>query len=190
MFNISSPMHSIFWPKQQIYLKQAGLIILGSLLLSISAQLSIPLQPIPLTFQSASVILLALIYGARLATASVASYLLAGACGLPVFADFHHGISVFMGPSAGYLGGFLPAAFITGYLAEKGFAKTIPLSFLAACVGAVIVFSFGISVLAKFTGWHNAWILGFKPFWFTELIKLAVIAVFVPFCWARKAHAN
>jgi biotin transport system substrate-specific component len=82
----------------------------GVFLLAFASQLTIPLVPVPLTFQSSAVILIAMLFGARLGAYTVLAYLAAGFCGLPVFAEFSAGPMHFVGPTAGYLAGFVPAA--------------------------------------------------------------------------------
>lgn len=154
-----------------------------AILLSLSSQLSIPLQPVPLTFQSITVIFIGMALGTRLGFYAVSTYLFAGCLGLPVFANFSGGLHVFFGPTAGYLIGFLPAVALSGFLAQHGFAKSVFTSFISAVLGTVIIFSLGVIVLSQYTGWHNAYVLGVKPFMVTEFIKLLALALFIPRCW-------
>ncbi|MDF2867404.1 MAG: bioY [Gammaproteobacteria bacterium] len=179
----SQNLQSICWPNHSSLVKELLLIFAGALVLSITAQLCIPLHPVPITFQSATVILFGLIYGAKRAAGVIALYLWMGACGLPVFTEMHSGIAVFLGPTGGYLLGFLPASILTGYLAQKGWANTLLTSFLAACLGATVIFCSGLANLAIFAGWHQALLVGLKPFLLTELIKLFVVAIFIPKFW-------
>lgn len=179
----SYPMQSIFWPKENTFFKQSLLILLGVTLLAFASQLSIPLLPVPLTFQSATVILIGMAYGARNGAYVIATYLLAGALGLPVFADFSGGMTYFYGPTAGYLIGFLPAAFLSGYLAQHGWGKHVLTSFLAACLGTGIIFLLGVTLLAQSLGWHQAIAFGLLPFLLSEPIKLAAVAYLIPKLW-------
>lgn len=181
----TSTLQSIFWPKVQenVLFKKLILVFGAALLLSLSSQISVPLQPVPLTFQSITVILIGMALGARLGFYAVSTYLFAGCLGLPVFANFSGGLPVFFGPTAGYLIGFLPAAALSGFLAQQGFAKSILTSFISALLGTVLIFSLGIIVLAQYTGWYHAFLLGVKPFIITELIKLLALALFIPRCW-------
>lgn len=172
---------SIFWPKEQRLFRETILVAMGVFLLALSAQFVIPFKPVPLTFQSACVILLGMTYGKRLSGLTVISYLLLGALGLPLFAHFSSGLNI--GPTTGYLLGFLPAAFLGGWLAEKGFAKNSLRAFLAALLSASIIFIFGISFLANWVGFHQAIILGLMPFIVTEPLKLLAVALIVPRCW-------
>lgn len=184
-FSTNTPMQSLLWPKENHFFKQAFLMITAVIVIAISAQLSIPLQPVPLTFQSTTVILIGMLYGARLGTYAIAAYLLAGLIGLPVYADFSAGIPVFFGPTCGYLISFLPAAFLSGYLAEKGWANTKLKSFVAACLGSCVIFLLGPLMLAQFIGWQKAIAFGITPFILTEPIKLLAISMLIPFIWKK-----
>jgi biotin transport system substrate-specific component len=188
MFTLRYPLHSLCWPKQHKLVKSALLVLIGMAVLAISSQLSIPLKPVPLTFQSATVILIALLYGARLASATIFTYLVAGAAGLPVFANMNSGISILLyDPTSGYLLGFFFAALLTGYLAQNGWGRHFLSAFAAALLGAVVIFALGLIVLAHYTGWSQAFTLGCKPFLLTETIKLLVIAIIAPRCWKSPA---
>jgi biotin transporter BioY len=187
LFSLNDSMQSIFWPKENSFIKQSLLIVSGVVILAIASQLSIPLKPIPLTFQSATVILIGMAYGARNGCYVVFAYLLAGLCGLPVFADFSAGIPALFGPSMGYLLGFLPAAWLSGYLAQKGLAKNIVTSFIAACLGISVIFFFGIIALAQFIGWKNAIAFGLEPFMLSEPIKLLAVSCLIPRLWEKSS---
>lgn len=183
--SLSPSLQSIFSQKENSLFKQIVLILAGVIVLAAASQLSIPLIPVPLTFQSATVILIGMAYGARYGTYVIATYLIAGACGLPVFADFSFGIAPFFGPTGGYLIGFLPAAFISGYLAQKGWAKGVISSFIAACLGVSIIFLLGISVLSTFVGWEKAIDVGLMPFILSEFIKLLAASLMIPRFWKK-----
>lgn len=183
LLTLRSPLQSIFWPKDHSLVKQTLLILFGVFILALASQLSIPLLPVPLTFQSATVVLIGMAYGPRYGSYVVGAYLLAGLCGIPVFADFSSGLVQFSGPTMGYLIGFLPAAWLSGYLAQKGFAKNIPSSFLAACMGVSIIFTLGVGVLSQSIGFENAIKFGLLPFVFSEMIKLIAVACLIPRLW-------
>lgn len=187
---LPTPVQSIFWTKQTSFIKQFLLILLGVLILAIASQISIPIEPVPLTFQSTTVILIGMTYGARKSVYVVLSYLLAGLFGLPVFTDFSSGMHVFLGPTSGYLLGFLPAAFLSGYLAEKGFGKNNLLSFIAACLGDSIIFGLGVMGLALSIGWEQAVALGLMPFIISELMKLLAMSYLVPSCWKKLTRGH
>jgi len=183
--SINTTLKSIFWSQENSILRQALLVIFGVLVLAVSAQLSVPLKPVPLTFQSTAVILIGMAYGARYGSIVVAAYLLAGLAGLPVLEGFGAGPAKFFGPTLGYLLGFFPAAMLSGYLAQKGWAKHVITSFLAACLGVGIIFLCGTTVLAQSIGWYNAVFFGVLPFIVSEPIKLIVVALLIPTLWKK-----
>jgi len=173
-------LESVFWPRSNSFIKQASLVLLGVIVLAAASQLRIPLQPVPLTFQSATVILIGMAYGSRYSAAVIATYLLIGILGVPVFAG-----TSFFGPTGGYLMGFFPAAILSGYLAERGWSKNFITSFIAACFSASIIFLLGIIVLSQFVGWQKAITLGVMPFIFSETIKLLAVSMMVPKMWKK-----
>jgi biotin transport system substrate-specific component len=163
--------------KEPAALQKTLWILAGVTILSFAAQLSIPMQPVPLTFQSSAVVLMGMIFGARQSAYMVLAYLITGLCGLPVFAEYSAGPQVFAGPTAGYLIGFLPAAYLSGYLIEHGWSRNFFTRFLAAMAGASVIFLLGVTFLTKFTGgWQAAYLLGAAPFLVSEPVKLAVVA--------------
>lgn len=180
---VNPPVQSIFFDKNSSFLKQSLLLLTGVIFLAIASQLSIPLQPVPLTFQSAAVILIGMSYGSRQAAYVISAYFIAGACGLPVFADFSCGIANFVGPTGGYLVSFLPAAYVCGWLAERGYTKHILTSFATTLVGATIIFAGGLSFLATFIGFQKAITLGLMPFIVSEPIKLIAVAILTSRLW-------
>lgn len=185
IFSAPAPLQSIFWSKHPAILKEALLITAGVVLLAIASQLSVPLKPVPLTFQSATVVLIGMAYGARRGSYVILGYLLSGSIGLPVFANFSSGLAEFTGPTGGYLIGFLPAAYLCGLLAQRGFATHFLYTFLSACVGACIIFSLGLVVLAQYVGLQEAVTLGLLPFLVSEPIKLIVVSMLVPRVWKK-----
>lgn len=181
---------SLFWSKENSLIKQSLFILFGVFILAVASQISIPLQPVPLTFQSTTVILISMLCGVRYSAYIVTAYLFAGMVGLPVFANFSSGLPTLFGPTCGYLLGFLPAAFLSGYLAQKGWGKNIFSSFVAASAGDCLIFASGVSVLALSTGWPSALAVGFLPFIPSELIKLIALSCVVPAFWKKSASGN
>ncbi|MCD6045773.1 MAG: bioY [Gammaproteobacteria bacterium] len=169
--NSRKPWHNVVW------------VALGTSLLALASQCVIPWQPVPMTLQSATVIFLAALLGPSLAARSIVTYYVLGLCGMPVFAGFSAGFHVLMGPTAGYLLGFLPAAYCAGYLFQKGAARHWSLAWLASMMAASVIFLCGASVLSLFVGFKAAWSLGVAPFLLTETIKLMLVAAFVRSSW-------
>lgn len=162
--------------------------IAGSILLTLSAKISIPFYPVPLTMTTFVVIGLGLALGSRLGTAAVALYLVQGALGLPVFAGTPEkgiGLAYMMGPTGGYLLGYLLAAFAAGTLAERGFDRSPLTAFLAALVASAIIYVPGILWLGALFGWEQpilAW--GLTPFILGDATKAALAAAVFPATWA------
>lgn len=164
----------------------ASLIVGASLLVALMAQVSIPLpfSPIPITGQTFAVLLVGAALGARRGMASLLLYLLEGAVGLPVFAGGRAGPAVFLGPTGGYLVGFVAAAWLVGALAARGLDRRIPQALLAFLAGEIAIFLFGAAGLTFHVGPANALPLGVIPFIPGELIKVALAAAALPGGWA------
>lgn len=142
------------WPANErqgsAALRAVVLAVLGSALLAISAQISVPFWPVPLTMQTFAVLGVGLTFGMRLGAATLALYLLEGLSGLPVFAGGASGPAVFAGPTGGYLIGFVFAAGIVGRLAEDGWDRS-PLRTVAAMViGNLTIYLCGAAWLTLF----------------------------------------
>lgn len=154
-------------------IKTFFMVTLGVLLLDLSAQWTIPWTPVPLTFQSTTAILIGWIYGPRLGGTAVLFYLLCGAMGWPVFAEYSGGWAILFGPTGGYLLGFLPAAVLAGYLA-KWVKQPAVLNFIfIGSLSTGIIFLSGWAMLSLFLGMKQAYWGGVQPFGVTELMKLA-----------------
>lgn len=192
----SSPTLAVrLWPAAQSNLLHKAMIaVLGSLLLWASAKVSVPFLPVKMTMQLFVVLALGLSLGARLAGATVLLYLVEGAAGLPVFTGTPEkgvGLLYMMGPTGGYLLGFLLAAIATGWLADRGFARHPVSAVAAAFVGAVIVYVPGLLWLGMLLGWDKpilAW--GLYPFLLSDAIKVVLAGLIVSGAWSllhRKA---
>ena len=158
------------------------LIALGTALMALSAKVNLPLPYVPMTLQTLVVLMIGAAYGWRLGSATMIAYLAEGAMGLPVFAGPVGGIAPLVGPTAGYLYGFVAAAFITGWLAERGWDRNVVLLFAAMAVGHVVIFVGGFTWLAYGIGLggHKAWMVGVAPFIAASVIKNALGAALVP----------
>ena len=121
---------------------------------------------------------LSIIFGPALGATAVAGYLLEGALGLPVFAGFSAGVPILLGQTGGYLIGFLPAAIVSGYLAQKGWNKGIKV-FCNVLIGTIILFTPGVIMLSHFVGWHRAYQFGVQIFYVTESAKIIFLAGFL-----------
>jgi len=154
-------------------------IAIGLGILFCCAQISIPLQPVPITLQTIAVMLIGLFYSQKTAIKTVLSYLVLGAFGAPVFASFHGGILTLVGPTGGYLIGFLLAASAMSCARER-IVKETWVSTLCNCVlGTTLIFLCGITWLSFYVGLNQAIQLGFLPFIIPECIKAAILSVAV-----------
>ena len=154
-------------------------ILLGSLLIALLAQVSIPVpfSPIPITGQTIGVVLVGGLLGAKRGSLSILCYIFEGAMGMPVFAQMKSGMHVLVGPAAGYLWGFVIAAFLIGFLTEKGFAKKPLSSFLSCFAATTIILITGMLYLALFKGLDDALIMGFYPFLVGDVVKSSLCAI-------------
>ena len=155
------------------------LVLLGTLLLAISAKVQVPFWPVPMTMQTFVIFLIGMTYSIRLSFATVAMYLFEGAAGLPVFAS-GGGIAYLIGPTAGYLYGMLFASIVISYLANLGFSKTYFKATLSLLLGAIIIFAFGIIYLGSIIGFEKAIVAGLLPFIPSEIFKIALAVTLIP----------
>lgn len=151
--------------------------LLGSLLLAASAKVQVAFWPVPMTMQSMVVMLLGMAYGCRLAMATVALYLLAAGIGLPVLAGGSAGLAALTGPTAGFLAGFVLSAGLAGWLAERGWDRSMPAALAALGIGHAVLFVPGVAWLSLLFGLEKALAVGFYPFLAAALLKTALGAV-------------
>ena len=169
----------------QALLKNAASVLFGSLLLAISAQITIPLQPVPVTLQSFAALFIGMAFGPKIGSKIILLYLCEGVCGLPFFANFTCGLPVLLGPTGGYLLGFIPSAILTGYLLQIGWARSYITILLSAILGTIVLFIPGYLWLSKFIGFYPAFQLGVIPFFTVEIIKLIIFTFVTPLLWKK-----
>ena len=183
----STPAHRV--------LRNVALAVVGTLLLTIAAKIQVPFYPVPMTMQTFVVLTLGMAYGWRLGGATLILYLAEGAVGLPVFAGTPEngiGIVYMLGGTGGYLVGFVLAAAVCGWLAERGWDRNVATTALAMLVGNVLIYVPGLLRLGTLYGWDKPileW--GLTPFILGDLTKLALAAAVLPFAWKllRKRQA-
>jgi len=167
-------------------LQSLAVVVLGSLLLTLSAKIEIPLQPVPFTFQTLVVLSLGVVFGPTLGLLTVLAYLAQGAMGLPVFAGTPEkgiGLAYMVGPTGGYLIGFAVAAFVTGWLARAKWDRNVVTMALAMLVGNIVIYAFGVWHLSSLIGYDKAIEFGLRPFILFDLIKIAAAAIIIPSVW-------
>ena len=178
--------------------ERIGAVVFITVLTAVAAQISIPLPftPVPFTFQPMVVLVGAAALGSRLGAMSQILYLTLGVAGLPVFAAspvLPQGAARLLGPTGGYLLSYPFAAFVTGWLAERGFDRRYLSAVLAMICGLVIVYAGGVSWLmvanAKLTV-AAALAAGFYPFVLADLAKLALASAVMPGLWRIVGRAH
>lgn len=169
------------WQRTSL-LTDALLVVAGSLFVAALAQVSLPLPftPVPITGQSFAVLLVGAVLGARRGATSLALYLLEGSLGLPVFANGTSGWARLLGPTGGYLIGFVAAAWIVGYLTERGLSRHWYMLLLTFLAGEAAIYLLGVPWLALFIGADRALIGGLYPFLPGDALKALLAAIVLP----------
>lgn len=181
---MTSTLAATLWsPARSPALRFAVLSLIGTALLAISAKVNVWIGPVPMTMQTYVVLVLGAAFGWRLAAATVALYIAEGLAGLPVFAGVSAGPAYMMGPTGGYLAGFLAAAVFVGYLAERGFDRSIPKMLAVMAVGHAIIFAFGWAWLSSLVGAEKAFAVGVAPFYAATALKTLLAGVTLPALW-------
>ena len=178
-------LSDVLSPRQQrSWLLDAVLVVLFSAFVALTAQVEIPLWPVPLTLQTLGVLFTGAVLGSRRGALALLLYLTEGALGLPVFAGGASGVGYMLGPTGGYLVGFVVAAGVVGRLAQRGWDRRLVWAAVAMVIGNVIIYACGVAWLAVFLGdlW-GALVKGTLLFVVGDLIKIAVAALTLPGGW-------
>ena len=173
--------------------RAVALALAGTLLLTISAKIHIPFWPVPLTMQTFVVLVLGMAFGWKLGAATMALYLAEGAIGLPVFSGTPErglGLAYMVGPTGGYLVGFVAGAALCGWLAEKGcWDRSWWRTAIAMSLGHVLILALGWAWLATLIGPAKAYALGVVPFYAATAAKTALAVVALPLAWKLTGKA-
>ncbi|MGQ9848864.1 MAG: biotin transporter BioY [Aggregatilineaceae bacterium] len=166
-------------------LYDATLVIAGSLLVALLAQFAVPLpfSPVPVTGQTLAVLMVGMLLGSRRGGLALLTYLAEGAMGLPVLAGGAAGLARLTGPTGGYLIGFVAAAFLVGWLAERGWDRRPETTLLAMLLGNAVIYAFGLPWLAHFVGTERVLSLGLLPFLAGDLGKALLAMALLPWGW-------
>jgi len=159
------------------------LALVGSLLVAVSAQFQVPMVPVPMTMQSFAVLVIGAAYGARLGAATLLLYMAEGALGLPVFAGMKGGAVHLVGPTGGYIVGFVLAAGVVGWLAERGWDRSVVWTTLAMLIGKVFIFVPGVLWLGAVIGMDKAIGAGLVPFIPGIFLKVALAVAALSGAW-------
>lgn len=169
------------------------MVVLSVAFMAVMANITIPLWPVPITMQTFGVFVVAFFFGSRKGLVSMLGYVLAGVLGLGVFAGFKSGMAAIMGPTGGYILGFLAAVFLVGYLIEKGYGRSKSSVLLCMLIGNLVIYTFGLIGLriyfADFT-WIKIFSVGLVPFLIGDALKIAGAVALFPFLWRTRCLAE
>lgn len=178
------------------------LVLAGTALIAIAAKIKVPFYPVPMTLQTLAIMLIAATYGFRLGTLTVIAYLGEGLLGLPVFTNTPPSVAgplYFLGPTGGFLLGFVLLAMLVGYAADRGCDRSISRLLAAVLAGEMVMFALGFVWLAWFAqlssgasglGIATALAAGVTPFIWGDLLKAALAAFLVPAAWSLLKPAD
>ena len=158
-------------------LKKISLVLVGTLLLTISAKINVPFYPVPMTMQTFVVVLIGITFGWKLGLATIFAYLFEGAIGLPVFAGTPEkgiGIIYMVGPTGGYLLGFIFSVFIAGFVDLN---KNLFIKFILISLSIFAIYLTGVPWLAYLSGWEIAYVWGIKNFILAEIFKIIILSL-------------
>jgi biotin transport system substrate-specific component len=163
------------------------LVLAGAGFVALAAQVSfeLPFTPVPITGQTFAVVLVGATLGAVLGLASLGLYLFVGALGAPIYAEGNHGWDILTGPTGGYIIGFVLAAFLTGFLAQRRWDRRFSSAVAAMLTGNVIIYVVGLPWLAEDQdlGFTETMELGLAPFVVGDLLKLYLAGALLPSAW-------
>jgi biotin transport system substrate-specific component len=182
------------WPAQDNarVFRALAMVFVGVGFLTASSYIRVPMWPVPMTMQTFAVLGLGAAYGLRLGGATVLTYLAVGIIGGPVFSDGASGWAYFTGTTGGYLFGFMVAAALVGWLAERGWDRQIVTMAAAMIIGNVVIYAFGLTWLYQvlisqmgLEGWDLARVIdsGMMQFLVGDAAKLVLAALILPFVW-------
>ncbi len=178
--------------RARAFAMDAALVTVGMLFVAVLAQAEIPLWPVPITGQTLAVIVVGAALGARRGAAALALYLIVGLAGLPVFAEFTGTIAAVTKPSFGFVIGFVFAAFVAGWVAERRWDRRPFLAFLGFVAASIVPFLIGVPymafilnvVLGADMDFGQIMAAGVTPFIIGGVVKAAIAAITIPAAWA------
>jgi len=174
-----------FFPEMS-WLAQLLLVLGGTALIAISAQIAVPMFPVPMTLQTLAILVVGLAYGARLGTVTLLAYLAEGAAGIPVFSSGNAGLPYMMGPTGGFLVGFVIMAFLAGYAADRRLTAGIVSTSAVTLVLSALLYIPGLLWPAVAMGktLDTLWLHWMSPFLIGDAVKAVLAALLVTGGWA------
>ncbi len=154
---------------------QVTAVLLGTLILTMSSYIVVPMVPVPMSMQTFAVTMVGALYGWRLGAITIVAWLMEGAAGLPVFASGGAGLAHLAGSTGGYLVAFPIIGALTGWLVERGWnGRRVGLAFIAMLVANMLCLVIGTAWLSALIGLEAAWAHGFVPFVLGAVLKSAL----------------
>lgn len=165
-------------------LKKALMVLGGSAFIAIAAQVTVPMLPVPMTLQTLAILMVGLSFGARMGAATLIAYLAQGAAGLPVFAAGGFGPASLVGPTAGFLFGFVAMAYLAGLVADRGVRGPVQVAAAMLAISALLyvpglawpALTMGVPADALVSGWMAPFLVG-------DAIKAVLAALIVTGGW-------
>jgi len=171
-------------------LTKAALVLGGTFFIALAAQVSVPFYPVPVTLQTLAILIVGLTFGSRMGAVTLTAYLAEGAMGLPVFAN---GMSApaLIGPTAGFLFGFVGMAWLAGLAVEKGLARGVVTTALCGIVISALLYIPGVAwpmAVAEMAGMSGKWVgssssviwqYWVSPFLLGDAVKAVIAAMVV-----------
>ena len=176
-------MMEVVFPKEGL-IRDVLLVVSFSLITALCAQVAIWIGLIPITGQTLGVLLSGALLGSKRGALSQVTYLCWGAMGLPVFASGFSGIPYMIGPTGGFLMGFVVVAFVVGLLSERGWDRRAWTAAIAMLIGSIVLYAFGLSWLMHFVPANQVLAVGLYPFIIGDSIKIVLAAIALPSGWA------
>ena len=174
---------STLWPRSTT-LHKAVAVGLGVIILTLASKVQVPFWPVPMTLQALAVLMIGATAGLRLGAGTVLAWLALGAVGVPVFAT-GAGLAYLVGPTGGYLAGFLLAAAVVGWLADRGHGRTVVSAIAMLVAGEVAIYALGLGWLSVLFGAEKAVAVGLLPFIPAEILKVALGTAILTAAWTK-----
>jgi len=178
-------IYEVLFKQRNIFL-DIFMVLFSVAFMAVMANIRIPLWPVPITMQTFGVFLIAFFFGSRKGTVAILAYLVAGLVGFGVFAGYSSGWAPFIGPTGGYLVGFLFMVLIVGWMIEKGYGRTRKSILICMLLGEIVLYTFGLAGLWIYLGdvsLAKVLMLGFVPFIVGDTIKALGAAALFPYLW-------
>ena len=178
-------IYEILFKQRNVFL-DVFMILFSVAFMAVMANIRIPLWPVPITMQTFGVFLIAFFFGSRKGFLAILAYILAGLVGFGVFTGYKSGYGALMGPTGGYIVGFMFMVLIVGWMIEKGYGRTRRSVLLCMLIGEIALYVFGLSGLWLYLGnvsLVKVLMLGFVPFIIGDVLKILGAVALFPYLW-------